>query len=155
MKDTRLLHVDSEFGKIVVNECLKRGYEINTKKLENLLVIIHGKLLAEYDKPLLKTAIFATEKGIRVPQIEENFIMYCVKFEEMFDEYIPLLDCQRKVIKQTIVTYGQLNALELIEKTSLQPLNEYCLRKGITQIPNEIIKTAFSSLIWLDEEKSI
>ena len=156
MKDTRLLHVDSEFGKIVVNECLKRGYEINTQKLEKLLVIMHGKMLAEYDTPLLKSHIIPTEKaGVMIPQIDKDFIMYGLGFEEELEGYILMLENQEKVIKQTLATYGELDVFDLITKTSLKSLNDHCLKKGYLIIPDDVIKTAFSGLIWLDEEKTI
>ncbi len=51
MIDRRILCQASEKGKIVVNECLDRGYDIDTLKLEKLLILMHGIMLSAYGDP--------------------------------------------------------------------------------------------------------
>lgn len=46
-----VLSIASEKGTIVVNECLRRGLYINTLKLEQLLILIQGRMLSLYNRP--------------------------------------------------------------------------------------------------------
>ena len=127
MKDTRYLHIDSEVGKIVVNRCLKLGYKINTQKLEKLLVIIQGKMLAEHNKSILRSEIIATENtGIIIPKIDKDFAMYALAFTEELYEYITLLEAESKVVNSVLSAYGEYSAVELQEKTNLEKINKFC-----------------------------
>lgn len=151
MIETNILHIDSEIGKIFANKCLKLGYDINLKKLENLMLVIHGKMLIDHNHPFLVSEIVSTERGIRIPQLEKDFIQYCVSFSDELQEYVPLTKKPTKAIDHVIKICGHLTANEISSKAGFNLLHQYCLENGINDIPNEIIKNAFATLTWLDD----
>ena len=148
MKDNRILHVDSEIGKIIVNKCLSRGYEINTQKLQKLMVLMHARLLTEHNKPFLRSKIIASKTaGVMIPQVDSDFIMYGLEFPEKFEEYVLLTESQETAVNNILARYGAFDVFEIFENTKLKSLNDYCLKQGLKYIPNDLIKKAYSSVI--------
>ncbi|MFQ6724517.1 MAG: hypothetical protein ACLRFE_04230, partial [Clostridia bacterium] len=103
----------SEKGKVVVNKCLNRGYHINTLKLEKLLIIIHGLMLVHHNKPFFKNSIIPTKNGLRIPEVDNDFIINAISFDKKFDEQIAFLDREWEITEYVIKKYGKMNTFEL------------------------------------------
>lgn len=139
-----VLCVASEKGKIIVNRCLNKGFHINTLKLEKLLIIIHGCTLARYNRPFFPENIVTTQYGLMIPQVDEDFSIHSLEFNEQLEELIFLLDAEEEVINYVVNKYGNCDAFELDEMNELQALKDIGFTAGRTNIiPNTLIKGVF------------
>lgn len=149
MINTGLLCLASEKGKIIVNECLDRKYHINTLKLEKLLILAHGIMLAKYQTPLFKEDIVATlHGGLMIPRVDRDFIRYAVEFKDKFVEYICLLDDEEKVLNHVLDSYGNLDAVDINEESPLKVCNKSFISLGDSYsssiATNAVIENIFS-----------
>ena len=62
MENRKILCEASEKGILVVNKCLEQNIPINTIKLQQLLIIIHGTMLSKYATPFFKQNVVALEQ---------------------------------------------------------------------------------------------
>ena len=142
----------SERGKIIVNQCLDLGLEINTQKLQKLMVLMQGKMLSEYDKPFIEEEIKATKCGVMIPKVDNDFIRYAVGCKKKLIEYICLLEREQKVIDFVLTKYGHMDSFELMGILPLKAINSFCLKcEPFTAIPNQLIKKVFSDNIYAME----
>ena len=65
-----------EKGKIVINRCLEKGYSIEPLKLQQLLILMHGVSLAKFNKSFFEEPVLATNYGLVLEWIEEEFGEY-------------------------------------------------------------------------------
>lgn len=134
----------SEKGKIVINKCLDNNIEINTIKLEKLLILMHGKMLSMYKKPFFNEDVIATSHGLKIKEVDRDFIRYAVKCNEKIVEYICLLDSETEVMNLVLEKYGKYDVFELNEKKELQVLNKLIYdEKTQNVISNELIERVF------------
>lgn len=119
----------SEKGKVVVNHCLNKGCRINTLKLEKLLIIIHGMMLAHHKKPFFKNSIVPTKNGLRIPEVDRDFIINVISFDKKFDEQIAFLDREWEMTEYIINTYGKMDTFELDTEFGLKQLNNKLLNE--------------------------
>ena len=134
----------SEKGKIVVNECLRKGLNIDTLKLEKLLVLMHIKMLTEYRKPLFKEEVILFNHGLGIKEVDEDFrFVLGPDFNEKIVEYICLLDAEEKVMNEVIRDYGKCDVFELNEVWQLKKLQRLFPDKNGQGIPYQIIMGAF------------
>ena len=134
----------SEIGKIIVNKCLNSGIKINTIKLEKLLVLMYGKLLSEYDKKLFNEIVVCTDDGVKIKEVDQDFIPYAVEFTNKFAEYICLLEIEENVIDDVLKQYGKLSSPELNELYLLKTLKKICEKNITNVISASLIKEVFS-----------
>ena len=134
----------SEIGKIVVNKCIDNSIKINTIKLERLLVLMYGKLLSEYNKKLFKENIICTDNGLKIKEVDRDFIEYAVSFTNKFVEYICLLECEEKVMDDVLKKYGKLSSSELNELYPLKTLQKIYEENITNVISPSLIKEVFS-----------
>jgi len=134
----------SEFGKCIVNKCLNLGYSINTMKLEKLLVLAYGKYLCETGKKLFNEKIEICDHGVRIDEVEKDFLRYGIEFDTRFYEWYLLLDAQEKVLNTVVDIYGYMDVFEINDLPRLQKLKMYKNDKKI--VPDEIIEKVFSRL---------
>ena len=135
----------SERAKIIVNQCLDLGLEINTQKLQKLMVLMQGKMLVDYDKPFIEEEIKATKCGVMIPQIDHDFMRYAVGCKKKLIEYVCLLEREQKVVDSILSSYGNKDSFELNELLSLKAINSFSLKcEPFTAIPNSLIKKVFS-----------
>ena len=134
----------SEKGKIVVNECLKRGLTIDTLKLEKLLILMHIKMLTEYRKPLFKEEVILFHHGLGIKEVDEDFrFILRPGFNEEIVEYICLLDAEEKVMNEVIRDYGKYDVFDLNEVWQLKKLQRLFPDKNGQGIPYQIIMGEF------------
>ena len=123
--DTRILCGASEKGKIVVNKCLDKGIKITTLKLEQLLILMQGTCLAKYNEFLFYENIILTPEGLKIEEVDKDFISFAAGFKEKLQEYHSLLDYQNAIIDDIISVYGEKSTLELSEVGPLHDLANY------------------------------
>lgn len=157
MRNIGLCCLASEKGKIVVNECLERKIEINTMKLEKLLIIMHGIMLQRYHRPLFNENVVATKYGLMIEEVTHDFLMYSVKFDEKIVEYVCLLNAEEEVMNLVLNIYGEWDSFKLDKKKELRTLSELCYAENMNNIvPNELIEKIFKrdSFFNLDADNS-
>lgn len=110
--DKRILCGASEKGKHVVNKCLDKGIQINTIKLQQLLILMQGTCLAKYDDVLFEENILLTDNGLRIDEVNKDFIASAAGFKEKLYGYHSLLDYQNAIIDDIIKLYGDKSLLE-------------------------------------------
>ena len=134
----------SEKGKIIVNECLKRGLTINTLKLEKLLILMHIKMLTEYRKPFFKEEVINFHHGLGIKEVDEDFRgVLRPNFNEQIIEYICLLDAEEKVMNEVIRDYGKYDVFDLNEVWQLKKLQRLFPDENGKGMPYQLIMAAF------------
>lgn len=136
----------SEKGKSVVNRCILNGYEVEPFKLQYLLIIMHGTMLAMYDKPFFRQNVYANEKRVFIDEISRDFLKYATRCDEMLKERLFLTKDEEKVVREILEKYGNVSLNELINLRELKILSEVCYDKETDKsvvVPNELIKQVF------------
>lgn len=144
MKNMGVLCSASEKGKIIVNKCLKKGLNIDTLKLEKLLILMHIKMLTEYRKPFFKEDVILFNHGLGIKEVDEDFrFVIGPDFNEEIIEYICLLDAEEKVMNEVIRDYGKYDVFDLNEVWQLKKLQRLFSNKNGKGIPYQIIMMEF------------
>ena len=158
--NTDVFCLASEKGVVVVNECLKKGIEINTLKLEQLLILIHGIMLSKYNKPFFYENVVARDFSLMIQEVDEDFRAYGIEFKEPFEEYITLLEKEEEVMKYVIEKYGNLDFFDLNEFCVLKKLRKRFIEENKNNIdskniiPNIEIEKEFDDFL-SDKQKFI
>lgn len=134
----------SEKGVYVVNKCLQKGYKINTIKLEQLLILMHGTMLSLYQKPFFAQNVVARPHALIIDEVDKNFLAFAIEFKERMTEYISLLQNEEKVMNYIIEKYGNADFFELNNKKELTVLRNLFSKEGEkVVVPNEAIEKVF------------
>ena len=138
----------SEKGAIVVNKCLNRRFEINTIKLEQLLILMHGRMLSLYNKPFFSQEVVARTHALMIDKVDNDFRIYIMGFEEKLKEFICLLEKEEEVMNYIIEKYGDLDFFELKELPVLKILKDKFSKEDQNNIiPNVKIQKIFDLFI--------
>lgn len=119
---TPILCSASEKAKWFVNECIKEGYEINTFKLEKLLVLAYGEYLVKTGKKLFNENIVIWEAGPMIKEVDEDFRCYAIGFHSPFYSYYLKLDAEERLIRDIMYKYGNMDGFELNANVKLKEL---------------------------------
>jgi len=145
MRNMGICCIASEKGKKIVNKCIDNNIEINTLKLEKLLILVHGKMLSMYQKPFFNENVIATKHGLMIKEVDRDFIRYVFRCNEKLVEYICLLDDEEEVVNSVLREYTNRDGLDLNSVIELKVLSEICYEEGKKNIvPNELIKEVFT-----------
>ena len=119
----------SEVGKIVINKCLDRKLEINTQKLQKLLVLVQVECIKESGFPLFSEDIRIWDCGVAIKEVDEDFRAYSLGFSEDDKqiENLILLHSEHAYIDKILDRYGELSIVELSEL----PIIQRIVRMGI------------------------
>jgi len=140
----KILCEASEKGVVVVNECLNRGLEINAIKLEQLLILMHGRMLSLYNKPFFSQEVVARTHALMIDKVDKDFRIYAMGFKEKLEEYICLLEKEEEVMNYIIEKYGNLDFFELKELPVLKNLKDLFSKEDQSNIlPNIKIEKMF------------
>ncbi len=120
----------SEIGKCIVNRCLELGYNINTMKLEKLLVLAYGEYLYKTGKKLFGEKIEFCDHGAMIREVDHDFLRYAIEFDTRFYEWYLLLEAQEKVLHDIVRDYGHMDAFEINDDLILKRLKEYKNQDG-------------------------
>lgn len=136
----------SEKAVCVVNKCLDKNIYINTSKLHQLMIIIHGTMLSKYQKTFFKEDVYATDIRLVIKELENDCLNKKILFEERIEEYICLLQNENEIIDIIIEKYADKDFLEIGREKVLSQLREFCYdeeNKTIGLVPNELIEKTF------------
>lgn len=147
MENRKILCGASEKAILVVNKCLDKNIPINTMKLEQLLIIIHGIMLSKYNTPFFKENVVAFQHALLIREVDADFRINAMNFKEKIEEFICLLDAEEQTVDEVITNYGKNDAFDLMAKKELKLLKEICRFEGIegacNVVPNELIEKVF------------
>ncbi len=103
----------AEVGKIVINKCLDLGYEINTQKLQKLLVLMQVECIKRSGKALFNEDVRVWDCGVAIKEVDDEFKFDEKAFKEKQKEYINLLDKENESVNHILSEFGKLNSFEL------------------------------------------
>lgn len=129
----------SEIAKYTINDCLNRGYKIDTPKIQKLLTIMHGEYLAKYEQPLFPEDIEVWECGVAIRKVNNDFKSYLFGITEKQTCYLALLDNELSVINSVIEKYGMKDVFEISEDPRLRYIRDYFFKKIPIIVPNTFI----------------
>ena len=131
----------------MANKCIDKGVSLTTVKLQKLLIIAHGALLSAYGRPLFYEEVILMKHGVGIKEVDRAF-RYEIKYDEKFEEYISLLDCQHVAMDAVIERYGKSDSFELSSLKSMKRVERF-LKDGDfgTAITNGAIASAFEDNI--------
>ena len=124
MKKIGFLCCASEIGKIVANQCIDKGIQLSTVKLQKLLIMMHGVYFATYNKPLFKEKVTLMKHGVAIKEVDKDF-RYEILYNEKFQGYICLTEDQQKVVDEVIKIYGKCDSFELNKVPELVKLANF------------------------------
>lgn len=135
-----------EYSKRIINECLERKLEINTHKLEQLLILMQGRMLTEFGRPLFTNKIVATSTRVYVPDVDKAFFEYATGCHEKQYETVSFLDDELEIVEETLDWYAEIGPEFLENNTYLKFLAQKSLKNAYDTpqvIPNEFIEYVF------------
>ena len=135
-----------EYSKAIVNGCLERNLEINTNKLEQLLILMQGKMLTENGRPLFTNNIVATKTKVYIPDVDKAFVEYAVGCHEKQYETVAFLDDELEIVEETLDWYAEIGPEFLENNTYLKFLDQKALKTTKSEqqvVPNEFIENVF------------
>lgn len=142
---THILCGASEKAKWIINACLKAGYDINTYKLEKLLILAYGECLVKTGRKLFNEKIVIWEAGPMIREVDQDFRRYAVGFYYPFLGYHLKLYSEEKIIEEIIYKYGNMHGFELNDNVKLKELAE--LKNSDGFVSDEDIKRVFEKYI--------
>lgn len=113
-----------ELGKIVVNICIKNNIEINTAKLQKLLVLMHGEHLAKYSQPLFPENVLIWKCGVAIEEVDTQFREFGGGFTTEFPAKLAVLSSENQIIKNVLINYGNKDVFELNNDYRLKYLKD-------------------------------
>ena len=143
----------SEKAVCVVNKCIDKNISINTSKLHQLMILIHGTMLSKYKAPFFRENVYATDIRLEVKELEHDCLSQKISFEEKMQEYICLLQIEEMVTDTIIEKYADVDFLEIGKEKVLKLLREFCYdeqNKANCLVPNELIEKTFDYYAFAD-----
>jgi len=142
----KILSEVSEKAKVVVNRCFLYGYEIEPVKLQYLLILMHGTMLALYNKVFFKQNIYVQEERIFIDETEKFFLQKEITSNRLLKEQFLLPHYEEQIINEILEKYGNVEVATLKELLPLKMLSEVCSEEEASKmvvVPNELIKEVF------------
>jgi len=104
-------------GSVIINECLKREYKINTSKLMKLLYYMQKLHVQKYGEPMFTNEIIAGESGPYIDDIMRFYHYGVLGFKEKVEQEIILLDTHEDVASIVLDEMGSLTPIEIMKKS--------------------------------------
>jgi len=122
---------------IIINECINRGYKINTSKLMKLLYYMQKLHIQKYGEPMFTNEIIAGEFGPYIADIMSFFPYGALGFKEEVEQPVILLRSHEDVASMVLDEYGSLEPIELMKKSLEDEIFKTIWQDGIGK--NQII----------------
>lgn len=163
-----------EVAKIIVNECIDKGYFLSCYKLEQLLILMKGIYLERYSKSLFSEEIFSADRGLWIPNVEYSAFIQLegdLKNEEKLPVFIVPLEKENEVINYVLDNYGMLYADDIKEayaisrltlkykgehhqeKISDEELEEYFVKYGYSNLEDKKEESKKDTISYKDSDK--
>ena len=130
----------SEIAKIVINECLEKGYNFDIIKLQQLLTIMQGAMLAKYNTTLFTQDIFNYGTPI-IKEILQDILTKEINLGKNNSDYI-LSTEEKSVIDEIIKRFGIYDFNTLKTSFVLNVLDKIRSGKEVI-IPTEYLRLVF------------
>lgn len=104
----------------IINECIDRGYQINTSKLIKLLYYMQKLHIQIYEEPMFTNEIIAGESGPFINDIMSYYRYGVLGFNEKVEaplKMTSLMDSHEDVVRIVLYKYGELSPIELMKKS--------------------------------------
>ena len=121
MKNIGCRCLASEYGKVIINKCIKRQISLSNIKLQQLLIITQGVMLASYHKPIFTEQVTGASYGLLLKEVNKDFFGI-FEFNEEYFAYVVPLDIEIQVIDKVLNRYGQLDPFQLKELPEMKKL---------------------------------
>ena len=133
-----------ELGKIVVNMCLDKQWEIDTAKLQKLLVLMHGLYLAKNKEPLFSENVLIWDCGVAIKEVDKQFREFGGGFCERMPAQLATIRTEQEVIDKVLERYGDKDVFEINEDIRLKKLkDDYYDPTTSVSIDNDEIRKVF------------
>ncbi len=142
----------SEIGKLVINKCIDRQIPLTNIKLQKLLIIMQGVMIASHNRILFKENLTNSIYGLSIQEVSNDFSQD-KNFVEKYMNYIVPLEKEVKIIDRVLTKYGHLDSFELKTLPEMQELYEI-LKNFNFKTSSAFEKIAFASsfkdniLVW-------
>ena len=113
----------SEIGKLVINKCVDRQIPLTNIKLQKLLIIMQGVMIASHNRILFKENLANSIYGLSIQEVSNDFSQD-KNFVEKYMNYIVPLEKEVKIIDRVLTKYGHLDTFELKTLPEMQELYE-------------------------------
>lgn len=132
----------SKKAKIVINKCLKNGYDIDVLKLQQLLTLMQGTMLARYNITFFPQQIIIMDDGPLIREIMQDVLTNKINLETNNSDYI-LTISEESVVDDIIKRFGIYDCSVLNTSFVLNVLNKIHSAKEKTIVPMEYLKIVF------------
>lgn len=103
---------------IIINECIDRGYQINTSKVIKLLYYMQKLHIQKYGEPIFTNEIIAGESGPFISDIANMLSWGVLGFDKKIENICTtLLESHEDVASIVLEKYGALTSMELMKKS--------------------------------------
>jgi len=130
----------SETAKILINKSLDRGYDIDIIKLQQLLTLIQGTMLARYNKIFFPEDIYCLEFTI-IKEVHHDILSKQIILEKTNTDYV-LSDEEKSIVDEILDRFGIYNHDTLKTTFVLSVLDKLYFNKEII-IPLDYLKIVF------------
>jgi len=141
MSNQKLCEV-SEKTKIVINKCLEKGYTIDIIKIQQLLTLIQGTMLAKYNTLFFQQGIIMVSDGPIIKEIMQDVLTREINLSKNDSDYILSAE-EESVVDNIIKKFGIYDCNTINTSFVLNVLNKICSTKEETIIPIEYLKKVF------------
>lgn len=132
-----------EIAKYTINMCIDLGLKIDTPKVQKLLVLMHGKHLAQYGEPLFPENVEAWECGVAIREVHKAFKSYVFGIEDRQECFLMLLNSEENIVHEVIKKFGKLDVFEINQDNRLRIIKETYFDGNSAIVPNNFIRKVF------------
>lgn len=130
----------SEIAKMIINKCLDKGYNLNFIKLQQLLTLIQGTMLARYGRTFFPQDIYNLETPIII-EVHKDILTHDINLERNNPEYTMSIE-EEYVVEDILERFGIYDCNTLKTTFVLNVLDKIRTGKE-TVIPIEYLKMVF------------
>lgn len=130
----------SETAKIITNKCLEKGYNIDFVKLQQLLTLIQGTMLARYNRTFFQEDIYNLATPF-ILEVHLDILRNNIKLERNQTECV-FSDEEESVVDEILERFGIYDCNSLKTTFVLNVLDKISTEKE-TIIPIEYLKIVF------------
>ena len=130
----------SKIAKIIINKCLDKGYNLDFIKLQQLLTLIQGTMLARHDRTFFPQDIYNLDTPIIV-EVHKDILTQDINLDRNNTEYILSVE-EESVVEEILERFGIYNYNTLKTMFVLNVLDKIRTEKE-SIIPTEYLKMVF------------
>lgn len=135
-RGSKIMCKAAEVGKIVINKCIDMKLDINSQKLQKLLVLMQIECIKISGQPLFKEDIRVWTCGVAIKEVDEEFRWLGGDFVSRQEEYILLLEREEESVNKILNQYGNLDAIELNSLPEIQKVISLSIKTDDTAVPH-------------------